>query len=94
MIYWLYLGFVCTWPGLLSELNEWGLHCPRIGRGLLRDSHPDFVFVQEVTLPLHSLTAVVSGLGYTVWLSEAAQLGRCTAVLARRLAVVFDFIPG
>jgi nitrate reductase NapE component len=62
--------------------------------GLLRNYHPEFVFMQEVAFPLHSLTAVVSGLGYTVWLSEAAQLRQCIAILALQPAVVLDFIPG
>jgi endonuclease/exonuclease/phosphatase family metal-dependent hydrolase len=62
--------------------------------GLLRDSFPDLVFLQEVAVSASSLTAAVSGLGYTVWRSECVQPRRCIAFLAKSPAVVTEPVPG
>jgi exonuclease III len=61
---------------------------------LLRDQHPDFVFLQEVTVSLSSLSAAVSSMGYTVWMSAIDVPRRCIAVLARRPAVDVEYVPG
>jgi exonuclease III len=62
--------------------------------GLLRDCHPDLVFLQEVAVSPTALSAAVAGMGYTVWRSDLAQPRRCIAVLARRPAAVTEVVPG
>ena len=39
---------------------------------LLKENRPDFVFLQEVSVP-ERLRAAVGGQGYSVWLSSADQ---------------------
>ena len=62
---------------------------------LLRENRPDFVFLQEVSVPLERLRAAVGGLGYSVWLSSADQPKRVIAVLSLHPeATVSNLIPG
>jgi exonuclease III len=61
---------------------------------LLRDQHPDFVFLQEVNMALSSLSAAVSSMGYTVWMSSIKAPRRHIAVLVRRPALVAKYVPG
>jgi exonuclease III len=62
--------------------------------GLLCDSSPDLVFLQEVTVSTASLSAAVSGLGYKAWRTEIAQPRRCVAFLTKHAAIVTDPVPG
>ena len=62
---------------------------------ILRESRPDFAFLQEVNVPLERLRAAVSGLGYSVWMSAGEQPKRVIAVLSlHSSATVTDPIPG
>ena len=62
---------------------------------LLRENRPDFVFLQEVSVPLERLRAAVGGLGYSVWLSAADQPRRVIAILSlHSTAAVTELIPG
>jgi len=62
---------------------------------LLRDTRPDFVFLQEVNISAAQLAAAVGGLGYTAAVSTSLQPRRCIAVLSLHPdAVVEDLWPG
>jgi len=65
-----------------------GLH------SLVRELHPDLLFLQEVNLKEPDLQAVASSLGYKAYRSQQAQPRRTIAILARHEVTVTDVRPG